>query len=543
MRRQSFVRGALILTVAGFAVRFIGAGFRIILARIIGDEGIGLYQVAYPVYSALLAISTAGVPIAISKLISQYLSVEDYRGARRVFGLAIKILAVSGLFISVAMYLNAGFIAERVAQDARAYYPIVAISPAIFFVTIMSTFRGYFQGQQKMLPTALSQLFEQLARVVVSLALVLFLINNSLEWAAAGATFGAAAGAIAGLLVLLVIYFRDRKSFDQNVQGQVLHAQQSSYSIALSIFSLSIPITLSHLVMPIISLIDLTVVPMRLAEAGFDKASRMALYGQLTGMAAPLIHIPQIVTIALAVSLVPAISEALALNNRDLVHSRTSLAVRLSFLLGLPAAVGLSVLAEPISILLYKNAPAGEPLTILAYAVIFIALFQVTSGILQGMGKTQLPLIHLLLGSTVKLVLNWILIGIPSLNIRGAAVASVVGFALASLLNLYRVKATTGLKFDISKFLFRPLFAVVFMGLAVRLWYYFSMPLFEGSILALSFEKANTAATLSAIGAGMLLYFLALLVAGGIDREDLLTIPRLGPKILAVAEKLGFLKQ
>ncbi|HHX77162.1 MAG TPA: oligosaccharide flippase family protein, partial [Firmicutes bacterium] len=123
MRRQSFVRGALILTVAGFAVRFIGAGFRIILARIIGDEGIGLYQVAYPVYSTLLAISTAGVPIAISKLVSQYLSVGDYRGARRVFTLAVKILAVSGFVISVAMYLNAGLIAERIAQDTRAYYP------------------------------------------------------------------------------------------------------------------------------------------------------------------------------------------------------------------------------------------------------------------------------------------------------------------------------------------------------------------------------------------------------------------------------------
>ncbi|HHX78074.1 MAG TPA: polysaccharide biosynthesis protein, partial [Firmicutes bacterium] len=426
--------------------------------------------------------------------------------------------------------------------DTRAYYPIVAISPAIFFVTIMSTFRGYFEGQQKMLPTALSQIFEQLARVVVSLALVLFFIKNSLELAAAGATFGAAAGAIAGLLALLVIYFRERKSFDQNIQDQDFFARQSSWSIALSIFSLSIPITLSHLVMPVISLIDLTVVPMRLAAAGFDKASRMALYGQLTGMAAPLIHIPQIITIALAVSLVPAISEALALNNRDLVRYRTFLAVRLSLLLGLPAAAGLSILAEPVSLLLYKNAAAGKPLTILAYAVIFIALFQVTSGILQGMGKTQLPLLHLLLGSAVKVVLNWILIGIPSLNIQGAAAASVAGFALASLLNLYRVKETTGLKLDLSKFLLRPLFAVAFMSLAVHLWYYFSMLFLTGTLVSLSFENANTAATLSAIGAGMLLYFLALLITGGVDREDLLTIPRAGQKILSLAEKLGFLK-
>lgn len=535
--KQSFVKGALILTAAGISVRLVGAGFRILLAAIIGDEGIGLYQMAYPVYSAMLAVSTAGIPIAISKLISQHTTRGDYRGAYRVFILALNILSITGLIITAAMIFGAEFIALNIAKDARAFYPIVAIAPAVFFVTIMATFRGFFQGQQKMLPTALSQIFEQLARVGVALGLVFYLIPLRLEWAAAGASFGAAAGAIAGLLVLMVLFARERQEFIRRMQGQVVYQHKKTTAVYYDIFSLSIPITLSHLVMPIIGLIDMTVVPMRLAEAGFEEARRMALYGQLTGMAAPLVHIPQIVTIALAVSLVPAISEALALNNHSLIKSRASLAMRLGVLLGFPSAVGLFVLARPITVLLYNNEEAGALLAILAFTVIAISLFQVCSGILQGMGRSKLPLVSLLVGSLFKVILNWFLTGIPALNIRGAAIASVIGFSVAALLNLYHVKKLTGVGLRLSH-VSKPAFAVIFMGIAVHLAYSFSHPWFA----PLSPGRANAAATFLAIGAGMLTYGLALLILGALTREDLLVIPRIGPKALALLEKFRLIR-
>lgn len=539
MSKQSFVKGALILTAAGILVRVVGAGFRILLAAIIGDEGIGLYQMAYPVYSALLALSTAGIPIAISKLISQHVTQGDYRGAYRVFILALNILSFTGLIISALMVFGAEYIAVNIARDARAYYPIVAISPAIFFVTIMATFRGFFQGQQKMYPTALSQLFEQLARVTVALGLVFYLGPFRLEWAAAGASFGAAAGGIAGLMVLMFLFARERQDFIRRMQEQARYKYRKTMAVYYDIFSLSIPITLSHLVMPIIGLIDMTVVPMRLAEAGFEEARRMALYGQLTGMAAPLVHIPQIVTIALAVSLVPAISEALALNNRNLIASRASLALRLGVLLGFPSAVGLFVLAEPITVLLYNNREAGMPLAVLAFAIIFISIYQVCSGILQGLGRTKLPLINLLVGSLFKVVFNWVLIAVPALNIMGAAAASVIGFFVAALLNLYQVWRLTGVGLTFFH-LVKPAFAVIFMGLAARLSYVYSHSLFDmGTFTA---GQVNALATFTAIGAGMISYAFALLFLGALGRDDLLLIPGIGRRVLSFLERLGLMK-
>lgn len=539
IQKHSFVKGMLILSVAGISVRFIGAGFRILLAAIIGDEGIGLYQMAYPVYSALLAVSTAGLPIAISKLVSQYMTTGDYRGAYRVFRLSLYVLGLTGLVITVAMFLGAEFIAERVAKDSRAYYPLIAIAPAIFFVTIMSAWRGFFQGQQKMLPTGLSQLFEQIVRVGVALGLVFFLFPLRLEWAAAGATFGAAAGAIAGLLTLLIIYKRQRQHFFVMMSRQKVYHHLRKRQIFYNIFALSFPITLGHLVMPLIGLVDMMVIPLRLAEIGFDEARRMALYGQLTGMAMPVIHIPAILTVAMAVSLVPAISEALALNNLSLIRSRVSLALRLTLLMGLPSAVGLFILAEPITWMLFNNREAGVFLAIMAIGVVFLTLYQTTAGVLQGLGKTRLPVIHLFIGALIKLVLNWFLTGIPVLNIRGAAIASVAAFVVASLLNLYRVKAITGIKINYSRLLFKPLFAVTFMGLAVYLSYaYFLSLLGTLALEILSQRAANALAVLIAIGVGVLFYAVPLFVLGVLDKDDLLLIPRVGPKVLAIAYKL-----
>ncbi len=542
-QRQSFIKGALILTAAGFSVRFIGLGFRIVLGRIIGDEGIGLYQTAYPVYSTLLALSTAGIPIAISKLVSQYIAKEDYRGAYRVFSTALNVLTLSGLVISVVMFWGAQFIADNIIKDPRAFYPIAAISPAVFFVTIMSSFRGFFQGQQRMLPTAISQIFEQFFRVGVTLLLVVFIIPSQIELTAAGATFGATAGAVAGLLVLMYIYSRDRKKYISLMDGQSFYIPKGNRQTLKDILYLSLPITLSHLVIPLQSLIDLSIVPDRLQLIGFNESQRMSLYGQLTGYAGSIVHIPQIITVALAISLMPAISKASAMKNDSLVRSRTSLALRLSILLGLPSAIGMFILAEPIMVLIYNNAEAGKPLSYLSFAVIFIALYQTSSAVLQGLGKVNIPLINLSIGAVIKVVLNWYLVAIPALNINGAAIASVIGFSVSSFLNLYWLKSLTGLKLNYTRTFIKPTFAVVFMGLAVYLSYTYSMPLLQAPPLGpLSFNQANAMATFGAICIGIISYGLALFTLGALDKHDLIVIPRVGPKILAVAQKLRLIK-
>lgn len=538
MTKQSFVKGAAILTLAGMSVRFVGAFFRIVLAVLIADEGMGLFQMAYPVYSTMLAISTAGIPLAISKLVAEHLARGNYREAYRIFQVALAILAVSGLAVSVALYLGAGFFARTIAQDARAYWPLVSISPAIFLVTIMSAYRGFFQGQQQMMPTALSQIAEQIGRVVTALALVVFLLPMGLEYAAAGASFGAVAGAFCGLSVLFFAWLRQKEEFMARLTRQRATDRQAAGSIVRRILTLSVPITLGSLVMPLIAIVDLSVVPQRLHAAGFDTGRATALYGQLTGMANPLVHIPTIITVALAISLVPAISEALALNKIQLVQDRSYMAVRLTLLLGIPSAVGLYLLAEPTTVLLFNNPEAGSVLAVMSFGVVFLTLYQTTSGILQGLGKTMDPVVHLFWGAVIKTGLTWFLTAQPELHIRGAALATVIGFGVAALFNVYRVMVLSGMPLRPAETLFKPILAAFGMGVAVILVYNRLAQLLSPFDPA----AANKVATLAAIAAGALIYPLLLMLLGGMKRDDLLLIPKVGARLVVIAEKLHLLR-
>ncbi|MDW7649802.1 MAG: polysaccharide biosynthesis protein [Bacillota bacterium] len=538
MTKQSFVKGAAILTLAGVSVRFVGAFFRIVLAALIGDEGMGLFQMAYPIYSTLLAVSTAGIPIAISKLVSENLARGNYRGAHRIFRIALSILALSGLAISALLYFGAEIFTTTVTQDPRAYLPLVSISPAIFLVTVMSAYRGFFQGQQQMMPTALSQIAEQIGRVAVALALVGILLPRGLEFAAAGASFGAAAGAFFGLLVLMFIWLRQKKTFLYRLERQSVQDHQPLRAVVYNIFALSVPITLGSLVMPLITIVDLSVVPHRLHAAGFDTGRATALYGQLTGMASPILHIPTIITVALAISLVPAISEALALKRTRLVQERSYLAVRMTLLLSLPSALGLYLLAEPVTVLLFKNAEAGAVLAAMSLGVVFLTLYQTTSGILHGLGRTMDPVISLFWGALAKTGFTWWLTSLPSLHIRGAALATVIGFGVAALLNMHRVGILTGMPLRPVNTLLKPLLASAGMGVAV-LFIYQRLYAFHDVIGP---SLANKAATLSAVSAGALIYFVLLLLVGGLGTDDLALIPRVGATLVRLAEKYHLLR-
>lgn len=539
MTRQSFVKGAAILTAAGLSARLVGAFFRIILAAFIGDEGVGLYQMAYPVYSTLLAISTAGIPVAVSKLVAENLARDDYQGAYRVFRTALVLLATSGLVISAVMFLGAELFAVHVARDPRAYWPLVAISPAIFIVTIMAAFRGFFQGQQQMTPTAVSQFLEQVFRVVAALLLVVLLLPYGLEQAAAGAAFGAAAGAAAGLGILLVIWRKQRRAFFEQVRKGKSRDNSSFLSICYRILALSIPITVGSLVMPLLTFVDLLIVPMRLQAAGIDTERATALYGQLSGMAGPVVHIPTIMTVALAVSLVPAISEAVALNRIKLVQQRAYLAYRLTMLLALPSAAGLYLLAEPITTLLFQNPEAGGVLAAMSFSVVFLTLYQTTSAVLQGIGKPAEPVKALFYGAMLKVLLTVLLTawsGLPIL--KGAALATVIGFGLAALFNMYQVSKLTGMSFRFTETLFKPLLASAVMG-AVVTWAYRAV---LGAAVAWGQNRGNAVATLAAIAAGAAMYGLVLSLVGGITEEDLKTVPRVGEAMARIAKKLHLIR-
>ncbi|MBP2665302.1 MAG: spoVB, partial [Firmicutes bacterium] len=270
MSKEKFLKGALILTVAGIIVKVIGSVNRIFLSRLLGGEGIGLYQMAYPIYLLALSISSAGIPVAISILVAEKAALQDYRGANRVFKISLCLLTITGFIFSIILYFGAGWLIEhQYVRDPRAYYAIAALAPAIFFVTILSSYRGYFQGMQMMLPTGFSQIAEQFVRVVTMVGFAYVLLPRGLEYAAAGASFGAGPGAIAGLLVLLYFYWKYRKDLHNKIQNQPDLKQEASTSIILRIVQLALPVSLANIMLPVVSNIDLLIVPPRLEVAGY----------------------------------------------------------------------------------------------------------------------------------------------------------------------------------------------------------------------------------------------------------------------------------
>ncbi|NLW16771.1 MAG: polysaccharide biosynthesis protein [Firmicutes bacterium] len=534
-RDNRFVKNAAILSVAGIFVRALGAIYRIPLARFAGDEIMGLYQMAYPIYNTLLAISISGPPIAIAKMIAERVARKRYRAAQRVFRISMLALGTVGLLSTIILMLASPYLVSNVLGDPRALGALLAMAPAVFVVALMSGMRGYFQGFQEMVPYALSQIAEQVVRVGIALGLGLYLLSlhKAPEVVAAGISSGVTLGGTAGLLVLLIAYRRLKPRLERKWQREQ-QVGESGRKIVREFAALAVPITIGGIVLPFMQLIDAGVVPRRLLAAGFSQAEATGLYGQLSGMATPLINLPQMFTVALVASLIPSIAGAISLGQRHLVESRSVLALKLAMLINLPAAVGLSVLATPIGVLLYgeQGAGVGFPLTILAYVVAFLALQQTTSGILQGLGKTHVPVINLFFGALAKLVATYFLTAIPALNIGGSAMSTVIGFAVSSLLNYRAMLRFSGVKVPVGDVFLRPLLATAGMGVATHYGYQW---------LALRFS--NTGATLLTVVLAVVLYGFLVLLTGALTAKELAAIPKIGRPLSRILVRFGLIRE
>lgn len=533
-RKDTFLQGAFILTLAGIVVKIIGSLNWFILSRVIGGEGIGLYMMAFPLYILALSVSSAGVPVAISILTAERLALNDYAGAKKVFHTSLKFLAVTGILFSVVMYYGSGWLIEyHIVRDARAYYSILALAPAVFFVTLLSSYRGYFQGWQTMKPSAVSQIVEQLVRVATMIIFAWLLLPYGLEFGAAGASLGAAPAALAALLVLL--YYQKQL----NARMREVKQEQSSNNvkdidsktIMMRIVKLALPVSFASIMLPIVSNLDLFIVPARLEVAGYSVAQATELFGYLTGMAVPFVNLLTILTASLATSIVPAISEAATLNDPGRITERIRSAMRLSNLITIPGFIGLYVLATPISEMLYGTPKVGLPLEILSVSVFLLGIHQVTTGVLQGLGHTYIPVINMILAATVKVILNWVLTAMPALGIAGASWATVADVGIAALLNLIYMRYYTGcgINFKDTK---RILIAAGLTGGVVAFSYSLLMQLWA----------SNTAATVFASMIGSVLYVLCLVIFKSLVQEDLERIPAIGSRLAASFKRAGLLK-
>ncbi|MGE5417568.1 MAG: putative polysaccharide biosynthesis protein [Acidobacteriota bacterium] len=505
---KNFLWGAFILGLAGVISKLLGAIYRIPLARYLGGEGMGLYQMAYPFYTTILALATAGIPVAISIMVAQRETAGLSGDSRRIFRVSFVCLFLAGIVLSVLVYLIARPAAVYVLKQPKAALAIMAIAPAVFLASIESVFRGYFQGYQRMIPTAVSQVIEQVFRVTFVLLLAIWLLPRGLEVAAAGATFGAVIGGAAGVAVLMGMYIWDRMKYGTSYGAA--RSPQSNVSLASELYQLAVPVSLGAVVMPLVQFLDTIIVPMRLASLHLPIERATELFGQLTGMASILVNLPMILTISIATSLVPAAAEAMARNDRYSLYQGINNGLRVALILALPAAVGLAILAEPIMSLLFDAPEAGIPLAYLSWGVIALAAFQITSASLQGIGLSKIPARNLLITGVLKVVLNYTLTGIMFLNIKGPAISTVIAFSVGAALNMVELARHSGVRYEWGRIIKLTGFSVL-MGFAVK-WGYTSL---------IGWNITSNIATVLSIMLGMVVYGILLALSKELDTSAL----------------------
>ena len=534
---ESLMKGTFILTIAGIVVKIIGSLNWIFVSRVLGGEGIGLYQMAFPIYFFALSVSTAGVPVAISIITAERVALKDIWGARRVFRISMMLMLVTGVLFSLLTYFGAGWLIEyQFIRDPRAYYSVVVLAPAIFFVTLLASSRGYLQGWQRMTPTAVSQIVEQIFRVITMVLLARLFLPMGLEYAAAGASFGACAGAVTGLIVLVWYHWQLDRDIRRDYTPEELlpkadMEQESCWKILHRLFKLALPVSAASIMLPVVSNLDLAIVPQRLEVAGYTVNQATELFGYLTGMAVPLINLSTIITASLAVSIIPALSEARAVGDQARIYEQSAAGIRISHFVCFPAFIIVLMLATPISTLIYSAPGAGPAVWACSFSIVLLGLHQVSTGILQGLGHPTIPMVNMILAAVAKVILNWTLTAIPTLGILGAAFATAADMGVAAFINMFFIYKYVGCSMEWKHF-FKACCASVVMAIAVKLFY-------DTTFAAWGI---NAVSTFGATFVGCVVYIAAMLVIGGIGEEDMERVPMVGHTFIRFLRKIGVFK-
>lgn len=493
MKKQSLIKGSLVLAMAGIIAKFLGFFFRWPLIMLIGDEGIAYYQLVYPLYMFFVAMAS-GVPIAVSKIISEKNAVGDVEGSFEVVKESAYMMTILGVGTSLILFFFAKPIINFLKWDIKSYYALVGISFAPMMVAFMTIFRGFFQGLQNMTPSGVSQVIEQIGRVLVGVGLAMFLLPKGIEVSAGGAALGAAGGALIALLYLLVKYSKVKKELG-------IRRVKTNSKVLTQILRAAIPISIGATVGTIMSLIDSILVPQQLLKAGIENS--VALYGQLTGKASVLVNLPLTLSMAICTSLIPIIAENYMLNRRGEMQSKINAAMKLSVVIALPSTLGLYFLAEPIMKLVFFQRYEGiEILKYLSLSIPFIIVTQTTTAILQATNYYFRPVINLIIGCIVKIILTWILVAIPGVNIYGAVIASISAYIIVTLLNIISLKNKIKINISIYDSFIRPLYASITMITVVLLSYKFIM--IKTSSISIS--------CLFSVFMGIIIYIIAILV-------------------------------
>ncbi|MCM3129965.1 MULTISPECIES: stage V sporulation protein B [unclassified Paenibacillus] len=452
MKKQTFIQGTMILLAAGIINRILGFIPRIILPRVIGAEGVGLYQQGYPFFIVIVTLITGGLPLAIAKLVAEAESLGNNGN-----GSSEKILRVSlmftlslGVLFTTLCIIFAPWVTSTILTDERVYHTFVSMTPMILIIAVSSVYRGYFQGKQNMIPSAASSIAETLMRILCVLWFSYLLLPRGIEYAAAGAMLGAVAGELIGMIVLLWQHEKYRKAGKTLPSLPSSPAKQSKgqqKSIFKKLMAISIPVTAGRLVGSLSYLLETIVTAQSLALAGLTKALATAQYGALQGMVIPLLLLPGALTSSLATSLVPSLSEAAARKDYKTIHKRLHQSLRLALVTGGPFAVVMYVLAEPLCRLLYDDGSIADMLKTMTPFALFIYVQAPLQAALQALDRPGRALINTTIGAVIKITLILTLASRPEYGIYGAVIAICVNSLIVTLLHGQSLRQLLGFRF------------------------------------------------------------------------------------------------
>ncbi|MED3562165.1 stage V sporulation protein B [Bacillus xiapuensis] len=510
---SKFLKGTFILLIAGLITRVLGFINRIVIARSIGEEGVGLYMMAFPTFILVVTITQFGLPVAISKNIAEAEARGDHKEIKKILVVSLATTLSLSLIFTPALILLAPILSTTLFTDPRTYYPLVAIAPVVPVIAVSSVLRGYFQGRQNMRPSANSQILEQLVRITLIAVMTKAFIPYGVEYAAAAAMVSAVIGELFSLVYLMTSFklkkrFRLRKNF-----FKFAYTGKKTFK---DLMEIAVPTMGSRMIGSVAWFFEPIVVANSLAIAGVAAVEATKQYGALTGYALPLLMLPSFITFSLATSLVPAISEANSQNNHKLIEYRLQQALRLAFLSGGLAVIILYVLADPLMKIMYGSSNGSYFIRLMAPFFLFYYYQGPLQAVLQALNLARAAMINSLIGAVVKTAVIFLLASQSSFGITGAALGIIVGFVLVTILHFATVLKKIAFSFYIRDYVK----AFIAMGISGWVGYFLFDHFLNGQFLVI--RVISSTAEMSII------YIVLLFILKLLNKEDLKRIPIIG---------------
>lgn len=589
MKSQSLLNGALILSISTLVVKLIGVIYKIPISNMMGAVGRGYFDSAYNLYIPIYTISMAGLPVAVSKMVSQQVALGRFRDVKMIFKVSARLFTLTGIIGTVLLLIFA-YPYALIAKTSEVVPSIIAITPSIFFCCMMSIYRGYYNGLRNMNPTAISQIVEAAGKMIFGIAASKVVIaygyaqfeagkevfgriveteaqamSAICPYAAAAAAIGVTMGTVIGMLYMMILH---RFKNDGITHTELVNSPRplEGKAIAKTLIAIAIPVVASSVIFSITNLIDAITIQNRLdsviannldtikgiySEAlmkanVLDADIKDFLYGAYT-LSLDFKNLIPSITMTLGVSAIPALSAAYAVKNKKLIKSSIESVLRVTMIISLPSGIGMGVLAEPILRLFYETGKSSPAVAIAApimaaygYTIFLTAITQPMTNMLQAVGKSMVPVKSLTIGAIVKVIANYIFIGVPSLNINGAIIGTVLCYAIVMVYDYIALVKAVKIKISMSSVFVKPLISSVLCGVAAYCSYgisYHFLPqtLFHGH------SFANIVATCIAVAVAILIYALSMLLIGGIVKDDIIMLPK-GEKIAKMLAKYGFIE-